>query len=295
MTEEELAPDAPEDVHTEPEDAPAQEAGSSFEGDEPPRDYEAEAREMGWVPKEEYNGPNWKDARTFVEHGENILPIVRSQLKRKEAELEAQRKADEERRAADAERLKRLEQAHRAAMKRMVSQHKSEMDSIIARQRAAVDEGNTAEFDRLEKQREALSQAAPEEFEPPAEDPVKNYEQAIQKWEADNQWYREDDLMAFSAERYSQKLQKDNPNLPLEENLRMTTEHIKTKYPEKFGRARKPAHAAVDGGSFFPGTGKKSKGFGDLPPEAKSAYAEIVASGVDMKKEDYAKEYFADE
>lgn len=44
------------------------------------RDFEGEARDMGWVPEDKFRGPKgqWVDAKTFVEKGENILPIIRA-------------------------------------------------------------------------------------------------------------------------------------------------------------------------------------------------------------------------
>lgn len=44
------------------------------------RDYDAEARDMGWVEETKYRGPKgqWVDAKTFVEKGEHILPILRA-------------------------------------------------------------------------------------------------------------------------------------------------------------------------------------------------------------------------
>ena len=53
-------------------------------------DYEAEARKMGWRPKEEYKGPPEKfvEAQVFYENGEKVLPIVTAALRATREELD---------------------------------------------------------------------------------------------------------------------------------------------------------------------------------------------------------------
>jgi hypothetical protein len=44
-----------------------------------PRDYEAEARQQGWRPKEEFQGDpdRWTDAETFARRADEVLPILK--------------------------------------------------------------------------------------------------------------------------------------------------------------------------------------------------------------------------
>jgi hypothetical protein len=51
--------------------------------------YEKDARAMGWQPEEDWDGPpgKWVDARTFVERGEQILPILRANNRKMKEEL----------------------------------------------------------------------------------------------------------------------------------------------------------------------------------------------------------------
>ncbi len=56
------------------------------------RNFEAEARKEGWVSKEEWEAKGkdpslHKDAKSFVEAGEKILPILKSKVDRLEKEL----------------------------------------------------------------------------------------------------------------------------------------------------------------------------------------------------------------
>lgn len=54
------------------------------DGGEGVENIEREARMLGWVPREEFKGPetSWVDAETFVEKGRHILPIVQENNKR---------------------------------------------------------------------------------------------------------------------------------------------------------------------------------------------------------------------
>jgi hypothetical protein len=49
-----------------------------------PAELESAARRMGWRPKEEFHGAeaDWVDAKTFVDNGKRILPIVNANLAR---------------------------------------------------------------------------------------------------------------------------------------------------------------------------------------------------------------------
>ena len=54
------------------------------EGDGAPVDYEAEARKMGWTPKDEFKGdPNHHiDAETFYTRAVEFMPIAKATIKK---------------------------------------------------------------------------------------------------------------------------------------------------------------------------------------------------------------------
>ena len=51
--------------------------------------YEEKALEMGWVPQDKWTGDpdKWTDARSYVERGEQILPILRANNRRLQDDL----------------------------------------------------------------------------------------------------------------------------------------------------------------------------------------------------------------
>lgn len=249
----------------------------------PERNWEAEAQELGWRPKEEYNGDpeHWKDAQAFVEDGERVLPIVRSQLKKARAELEAKD-------AEVSEKLERMTRLTQSMLDRQKAQHQSELDTIKAQMRDAAATGDVDEYARLEAKRDTLEKSKPDE-------PAQDNSTVESAWIAKNDWYTKDFELAREAQAYSQWL-AGQPNPPdMASNLARVETYIKEKFPEKFGATPKPkpnGHPAVEGGNLFPSGGKKSQGFDSLPKEAKDAYSQFVASGVEISKEDYAKEYY---
>ncbi len=248
---------------------------------EPTRDFEKEAREMGWVAEEEFHGgkDKWKPAEQYVKDGENILPIVRANEKRLREELK-QKDAEFE------QRIMRMEKMNTEAQARAKESYDRDIARIKAEQLAAVDAGDTEEYKRLESEKDTLKA--------PAETSGDDLE-AIQKgWIAKNQWYEDDDMMAFSAERFSQKLVAENPNLSLAENLEKTEAHIKGKYPEKFGgsKPKQNGQAAVDSGGDFPGRTSKKTAAANLPPEARAQAKADIEAGLYKNEEAWAKAYF---
>lgn len=95
-------------------------------------DFETEAREMGWVGQEEWEGPEekWIDARAFVEKGESVLPILRANNKRLKKDLLTRDKEistlKESMEAAN-KAIKALQKNHDAATQAAVEQAKKDL------------------------------------------------------------------------------------------------------------------------------------------------------------------------
>lgn len=258
----------------------------------PERDYDADARGMGWVPEDDFKGDKsrWKDAKTFVEDGETILPIVRSQLKRSEEERKKD-KEDFDKRIARSERMAEV------ALKREQERHATELASIKQQKRDAVAAGDTATFDALEKQEESLKANPPEADEKPAKELTA--EDNTRQWAKDNTWFNDDFGMTKHAIEWSQWNAEKNPNISFEDNMKALDKEMRKTFPQKFSTTTTPAanaHAAVDSGGAFTGIGRKAgKTFADLPREAKEAGARYVDQKLFKDKEAYAKEYWANE
>lgn len=280
MTEQVQAAEAAQEVQT-----PPAEAAVSSQEQVQQRDYESEAREIGWVPEADFKGPKekWKPAQQFVEDGEKILPIVRSQLKRTQEEL-AKEKAE------FAKRLERMERMSNTSIERLKAQHKAELDRIQSEKLAAVEAGDKAEYQRLDKQEKALADVKFDEPEVKADDPKAAHD----AWVAKNQWYRTDFEANDKATRYSQWLATQNPSITLADNLAQTEAYMRKEHPELFGGQKKPAangHAAVDPGGDFPGAGRKEGPGAKLPAEARAQAEKDVKAGLYKSVDEWAKVY----
>ena len=153
---------------------------------------ETRAREMGWLPQDQYHGPGeWRDADEFVKRGEELLPIVNatnrklrnelltsnSKISKLESALEAQRKS-----------IETLKKVHEEATKREVEAAKRQLREELKAAKATGDiDAELAIQDRLDELRNAPTKApdASEQAAPP-ESPKIDPEFAA--FVADNPW-----------------------------------------------------------------------------------------------------------
>lgn len=243
------------------------------------RDWEAEAREMGWVPEEEFKGERkpakFKTAQEFVE---DIPPYVRKLLEKAEAKAE--------------ERFKRLEKVHEKTVKKITAIHEKEMAGLKAQRKEAIKAGDVELVEQLDEELEKRRDDAPL-----TDDPKEQKAAAEKAFGEANPWYGKNRKMTAFARGISQDLAADNPEMTFDENVSQVLKAVREEFPEYFDI--KPAangHAAVDTGSENPsGRSKGSKTYADLPAEAKRAWdAFDPRIKAELPKEKYAKEYWED-
>lgn len=243
-------------VETTPQ-AAVEAAVSSQESKTQERDYEAEAAEMGWRPKEEWTGKpeNWKSAKVYVEHGE-----VNARIAKIEKDY--------------ADRFDKLEKATSRSVERMKAQHAKEIDALKAQKREAVKAGDADAVDRIDEELDRLKADGPET--------VKRTDEQVQaEWVKKNPWYDEDEDLQIAAIGYSNRIK--SPDLSFEDNLAKVEAYIRKKFPEKFEDKKTAAngHAAVDGGGSMSGIiNRSATEFSKLPSEAKRQFERDVENGL---------------
>lgn len=250
------------------------------------RDYEAEARKDGWKPKDEYQGDanKWRDARAYVEYGE-LRDSIRKEMS-----------ADYE------DRFARLEKVSKRAIDAIKRDADAKIADLKAGRSEAIKKGDEKLVEKFDDAIEKVKETSKED--------VAEAEEDAEALEADfmsrNPWYGDDPILTAAAETISKAVNrtynaKHKKPMPFAENLKEVEAKIKKtpEYRARFGDGGSAAngHAAVDGGSDSPGMpAKRNKTFSDLPSEAKRAYdgfdPKIKAA---LSKEQYAKEYYADE
>lgn len=159
---------------------------------------EAKAREQGWRPKEEYQGPEdeWVDAHTYLGRGTFL-----KQIKNLKSELQEQRKTMD----MFAEHTKHME-------KLMYDKAKRELE---AEQKAARMRGDFDTFERVSKEIQDLKPISEQ-----PKDPSQNPE--LQRFLKENTWYtapqtEEDFELKGIAEAADTYYTKTHPNATIEE------------------------------------------------------------------------------
>ena len=255
------------------------------------RDYESEASQLGWVPKDEYRGDpdNWRDAKEFVEYGEKILPIVRSNNKTLQSELkntkaEMLRLRETMQQFADHHK-KTAEREYAKAEK----QFEAKLKKIKAQQTQAANDGDVTKFQELENEREELEGNKPEKPDEVPQGPPPEFVE----WVGENTWYEEDAELKEEADLIGQIYRAKHPRMGVKNIFKYVTEQITKLHPDKFENPNRQEASDVGSSNNTGGSSKgKGKGYADLPDDAKKACDSFVEEGL-LTKEEYCKEYFA--
>lgn len=243
------------------------------------RDYDTEARDTGWRPKEEWTGKpeNWKDAKTWVEHGD-LRTSIRNEVR---AEVKAEYDG----------RFKRLERMSEKTVKQQKEHYEQQIADLKAGRSEAIKKGDEKLVERYDTAIEKAKEAAKDDGTGAAPDADVEAEFVTR-----NEWYGKDEELTALAERHSRLVaeayfKEHGKPMPYELNLKQVEEKVKASALWK-SKNEKPAangHAAVDGGSDSPAAAGKPTLFSKLPPEAKAQCAKDVKAGLYPNNEAWAK------
>ncbi len=274
-------------------------------------DIESRARSQGWVPQEEFHGDaaRWVSAEEFVERGERILPIVKSQNRKLESEV-ARITAENQKLAqlfqASQESIVELQTFHEQNLKERLAAQKQQLAQELA---AAREIGDTrAEVDIQTRIAELGQQPAPTRqsaVQPSPQPAAPAVDPALQAWQQENPWFGTDARKTKQAMGIAQLLEADPANSHLTGRAfydRVVQEMQVYNQPggsfSKVGSGRPSGEGSGSGGSGG------SKSYDSLPPEARAACEQqsrkLVGEGrafKDMKSWQtyYAKTYYAAE
>lgn len=245
-----------------------------------PSPAEAEAREQGWVPQDEWTGPPdaWRDAETFVAKGQQVTAIMRKKLAGKDRELAELRKQLEGTSGTVSELRDYIANVEQKAFDRAVATLKAERKNALANG----DFGGAAELeeqiDTLKDARSSVpevkkSAPASGDGNPPAADQVHP---DVARWMQSNPWFVEtnQDAVDFAngaalslVKRYqSQGIQKAPAEI-----LQEVTGKVRQRFPELFEAPPAMFDSSSTGGSGRQRSGS-AKGFNSLPADAKAQF-----------------------
>ena len=246
---------------------------------------EAEARLIGWRPREEYTGPEerWKTAEEFLEEGKHINGFLRKDLDKLRSELA--------RRDASLAEMKQAIQEFSAHHEKTVkAEYERAVRDLRAARKQALRENDGETVVQLEEQLEALG-PPPTPRRPTQPAPNLAQDPVWVDWLGENDWFQKDPKRRGLANGYSEILRAEQPELVGRPFLDEVTRRVQADFPELFGQARSRPQQVLTGGrgSAAP-SGRKS--YADLPAEAREACDKFVRLGLVKSKEDYVKDYF---
>lgn len=243
-----------------------------------------EARDMGWVPLEEFrgDGSKWRSADEFVERGREILPILR----KNNAELLKDKQKMQREIAEMRETFEEFKEYRKADKDRA---YKQALEDLKSRKVEAIEAGNGELVVEID---EAISEIKEEAAKPIIVKEVKVEPQVdpiLQDWLADNEWFEKIPSLQYAANAAGAEILEQEPGLKGRKFLDKVAEKVKERYPEKFSNPR-TTPAAVEGSQGGNRGGSKKKTYESLPADAKSACDRYVKQGL-MTREEYVRDY----
>ena len=257
------------------------EEGTVLEVSATPDPAEAEARLVGWQPREEFKGPEekWKPAAEFLEKGKQINGFMRKDLEKLRGELS--------RRDAT---LAELQQTitefaafHQETETRAYERARKELQAERAEAISAADGEKVVETEERLRELDAARKAPPAKAAPQA-DPI------FTAWVAENAWYRDNRRARAMCEGLAEEVRATNPELFGREFLDEVKQQLMEEAPQFFKNARReePPLVGASGDRRPGGAGKKT--YADLPAEAKAACDKFVAQKL-LTREQYLADY----
>jgi len=241
-------------------------------GNEPQvNETEQRARDMGWVPKDEYTGDpvKWKSAEVFVALDEPIKRIESQSQELKQVK-----------RALDA-----LREHHTKVAE---NEYQRAIRDLKAQRKQALVEGDIDSFDRLEDEIEKakdqfieIKQQTVQEAPAPSE--VVHPE--FKTWLNRNAWYESYGYMRQFADELGVKLHQKG--LERAEVLKQVEQAVRKEFPLRFNNPNKANAPGVEEGGTKSG-GKRGESF-ELNDQERNIMNTLVRSGT-MTKEQYIAE-----
>lgn len=236
-------------------------------------DSEARAKEMGWNP--DFDGPNKKSAKEFLEVGEKRAPLLQKELKNTKAENEALRKYNEKLVNDSTETIKQLKAENERRFVELEAQKKTARDNLDTDGlEKAIEEQN-----KIKENTQKLEQAA----SAPKIDP------SVQIWARENKDFVEkaetDRVVAKYTDAVALEMRDELLKLPPAERFERIKERVMEDLPHKFGNPNQAQAPKTLTMNRTPAMAKSDEGkltISSLPKQDKEGY-DLVVKGQRFK------------
>ena len=244
------------------------------------------AKLMGWVPKEEFKGDEsrWRPADEFVSRADELMPIMKSQLRKYETELTGLKGTIDEQKKTMEKLVKMGDTVGQQAYERAKRELKtSQMEAVAT--------GDIAAWERLEGEREKLIK--PDPIAVPSSDIPGTENPDFKSWHQGNDWYLKDEDLTLFANTYGQKLAAEMPKLSYSQWLVNVEDKVKKAFPHKFTNPRRAQASPVDSSASRSSASlTRAKNYNDLPADAKKQCDKYLEQKLFKTRDDYVKIYF---
>lgn len=277
--------------------AQLQENDVEQETDAPDAAIEAQAKEMGWVPKEKYRGLDgkWVTAAEFIDRGQHIMPLLKANNDRLKKDLLTRdaKIATLETAVQEATKsIKAMQKNYTEATEHRVAEAEKELKAKIREAKRAGDVeaelALTDSLDTLQEQKAEAERKAPEqESTPTPKQPAD--EPYFQEWMAENSWFGNlADPDSKDRTEHIQwigyRLNQSQPTLRgtafLEECVRIMEEEREEGKDSRPG----PRRGSKVEGSSSPGRTVSKRPFDNLPSDVKKVCREQASDFVGKGK-----------
>lgn len=235
---------------------------------------EEKAREMGWRPKDEWEGDpdEWRDAKEFVDR----KPLY-EKIDHQNREIKEMRKAIN---ALQGHYQKVRETEYARAMEDLRTEYKKALregdeDKIIEAQEKMAD---------VKAEQKAAEIAAKQ-----AQKTAPNLSPEFVKWVESNSWYGQDQEMRILADQIGVSFVRSNPEKTAQDMLNYVSKRMRNLYPEKFRNLNRDKESLVDTGSSGSKKLVTKKDDFTLTDEEVTVMKALVRQGV-MTEEEYKQD-----
>lgn len=272
---------------------------------------ETRAREMGWVPKEEFRGDpeNFIPAEDFVSRGEQMLPFLKAQNRKTSQELQSTRRELQQTRQllqAATESIDELKNFNSQIARDRAKSRRSEIAQAIKEARDAGDVDKELELsDELSELNTAIREAEPAQKrkdKPPASSSTDHSQNPeFREWQESHPWFGTDRRRTSVAMGIANELRESEPDLkgrPFLDRVAEETELTLGGNPKRNGSSRVEG---TRGGATGSVEEPRGQSYADLPQDAKAACERqakrLVGEGRAFKdlqswRKHYTKQYF---
>ena len=240
---------------------------------------EQEARNAGWLPKEEYSGDpaKWVSAEVF-----NARTPLFEKIDELNRQLRSQQHNHSKNMAAVQKHLKELRE----------TTYQKGLDDAKRAHRAALEEGDLVTADEIKDQIHEIRTRQKEDIQLDiqATSATNEYPAEFKVWMDQNKWYNSDDELKAAADTYGLTLHRKG--LQPHQVLEKVAEHIKKVFPDKFRNPNKEKASAVEGKTSV-STRNKGHSIKDSMSPEEIAVMNRVIKAAGMTEDEYLKDYAA--